>query len=381
VYASAKVAQDLSASKVSMDHEQAIRAGIRNGKNFARQLWEYFQLTRGPGRLKLMDYYLYELYDDSKYTFAQKQEFVSDRYYFDIVGKCCDRRWWILADDKFWSYTVLQANGFPVPDTQAVYCAAGRVFGGVPTLSNTEQLTGFLSEEAAYPIYSKPVNGIGSFGNFLITGYDEGSLRLHDNSLLPLEQFVAEIDATNGQLLQSTLKPHEDLADVGERVSTVRVILIVRQGEPKILHTVWKIPADENIADNFWRAGNRLASIKVETGEVERVVAHLDGAAKTVDQDSPGAAGLLGRKLPDWQNVIDICTRGAKLFSPLKFQSWDIALSDGGPVVVELNPGSAFNLSQHASGRGFLTDEFLTFLSECGCKLKKRRSPRTMARV
>jgi hypothetical protein len=372
VYQTAKVAQDFSASKHSVDCTATIRGGMQSGKGFLKQLWEYFRITRGPGRLDLKDYYLYKLYDDARYTFAQKQEFVSDRFYFEIVEKCCDPRWWILADDKFWSYTVLQANGFPVPETQAVYCPGARTFGGAQTLTNSHQLDRFFAGRAVFPVYAKPVNGIGSFGNFLVEKYADSTLHLHDGSRMPLAQFVHEIDSTNGQLLQSTLTSHPDLTDVCGRVSTVRVILIFRDGEPKILHTVWKVPAARNMADNFWRDGNRLAAIDGDTGQVQRVVGHQDGVPQELDPHSPPAAELLGRLLPDWEAVVDLCLRGAQLFSPLRFQSWDIALTASGPVVVELNPGSAFNLSQLATGRGFLTDEFLEFLGECGCKLKKR---------
>jgi len=400
VYETAKVAEDFSASKKTVDRTATIRGGMQSGKGLWKQLWEYFRITRGPGRLDLKDYYLYKLYDDARYSFAQKQEFVSERFYFEIVEKCCDPRWWILADDKFWSYTVLRANGFPVPETQAVYCPGPRVFDGAATpdgcvaaapsraatpdgyvaaapsraatLTNSQQLARFFEGPAMFPVYAKPVNGIGSFGNFLIEKYEDSTLHLHDGSRMPLAQFVNEIDTTNGQLLQSTLTSHPELADVCGRVSTVRVILIFRNGEPRILHTVWKVPAARNMADNFWRDGNRLAAIDSDTGVVLRVVGHEEGVPQELDSHTPAAAELLGRTLPDWEAVIDVCTRGARLFSPLKFQSWDIALTDDGPVVVEFNPGSAFNLSQLATGRGFLTDEFLEFLGECGCRLKKR---------
>jgi Sugar-transfer associated ATP-grasp len=372
VYETAKVAEDFSASKKTVDSTAAIRGGMQSGKGFFKQLWEYYRITRGPGRLDLKDYYLYKLYDDARYTFARKQEFVSERFYFEIVEKCCDPRWWILADDKFWSYTVLRANGFPVPETQAVYCPGARVFGGAATLTNSQQLARFFEGQAAFPVYAKPVNGIGSFGNFLVEKYEDSTLYLHDGTQMPLAQFVNEIDATNGQLLQSTLTSHPELADVCGRVSTVRVILIFRNGEPKILHTVWKVPATRNMADNFWRDGNRLAAIDSDSGVVLRVIGHEEGVPQELDSHTPAAAELLGRTLPDWDAVIDLCVRGARLFSPLKFQSWDIALTDDGPVVVEFNPGSAFNLSQLATGRGFLTDEFLEFLGECGCTLKKR---------
>ena len=146
----------------------------------------------------------------------------------------------------------------------------------------------------------------------------------------------------------------------------------MRDGQPKILHAVWKVPASQNIADNFWRDGNMVAAVNIKTGVVERIAGHKDNVPQELEPESPAAAQLLGLRLPDWDGVIDLCVRGARLFSPLKFQSWDIALTDSGPVVMEFNPGSAFNLSQLAEGKGFLTDEFLEFLRDCGCKLKHR---------
>ena len=213
VFQAAKVAEDFSVSRNHVDVTAAIRSGMESGKSVFSQLWEYFKLTRYPGRLDLKDYYLYRLYDDTRFSFAEKQTFVSERFYFEIIEQCCNPRWWILADDKCWAYTILEANHFPIPVTQGVYCAGDRVFGTVPTLTNCEQLDGFLSEQAVFPIYAKPVHGIGSLGNFLIEGYDNRHLQLHDGAHLPLEQFVSEIDATNGQLLQSTLVSHSDLTE------------------------------------------------------------------------------------------------------------------------------------------------------------------------
>jgi hypothetical protein len=41
-----------------------------------------------------------------------------------------------------------------------------------------------------------------------------------------------------------------------------------------------------------------------------------------------------------------------------------------GPVVVEVNTGSAFNLSQVAKGEGFLTERFGAFLQRNGFPVK-----------
>ncbi|KAA5540512.1 hypothetical protein FYK55_21135 [Roseiconus nitratireducens] len=367
-----KFVEDLTRSKKTVDHAVCMQNAMKSGKNIASQMWEFLRLSRCPGQLNLKDYFMYQLYDDDRFTFNQKREFVSESFYFQIIEKCCDRRWWILADDKFWSYKVFESNGFPVPETQAVVCVGKRAFGGVKKIADVEQLRRFFESEARFPIYSKPIDGIGSFGNFLIQGYDDGALRLHDDTAMSVEDFMGQIDSKSGQLLQTMLTPHRDLEDISRRVSTIRVILIIRDGEAKILSTVWKIPANENIADNFWRDGNQLGAVEVATGKVTRVVGYQDGTPQEIPSDAEASRQLVGRQLPDWDAAMDLCRRGAEHFLPLKFQSWDIALTDDGPVVVELNPGSAFLLPQLAEGKGFLTDEFYDFLQECGCKLKAR---------
>jgi hypothetical protein len=188
---------------------------------------------------------------------------------------------------------------------------------------------------------------------------------------MPVSDFAAQIDRSIGQLFQSTLLSHPDLTDVCGRVSTVRVILIIQNGEVKVVNTVWKVPDSRNMADNFWRDGNCLGAIDSATGTVERVVGYVDRIPKELGKETAIGSAMLGRKLPRWQEVIDLCVAGARIFAPLRFQSWDIALTESGPVVVEVNPGSSFVLSQIASGNGFLTDEFLEFLLETGYKTKR----------
>ena len=334
---------------------------------------EYLRLLNSPGGLDLPDYYIYRLFDDSRYTFAEKQRFVSDRFYFKVIEKCCDKRWWILVDDKYWTDTVLRANGFPVAETQAVFSEGGRDFGNVQTLCDLQGLRDYLQHDARLPVYSKPINGLGSFGNFLIDEVQGDAVLLHDGQQMQIPEFARQVERSIGQLFQSTLRSHSELVDVCERVSTVRLILILTGGDVKILSAVWKIPVAQNIADNFWREGNSVGSVDPATGIVERAVGYVDRVPEEIDPESHKGAALIGRRLPNWDTAIDICKRGARLFAPLKFQGWDIAFTDSGPVVVEVNPGSSFILSQLASGKGFLTDEFHAFLVERGYPLKSFR--------
>jgi hypothetical protein len=56
----------------------------------------------------------------------------------------------------------------------------------------------------------------------------------------------------------------------------------------------------------------------------------------------------------------------APIFQPVRYQSMDIAITDDGPVLIEINTGGGFDLPQLASGKGFLTDDVGEFFRSRG---------------
>lgn len=71
---------------------------------------------------------------------------------------------------------------------------------------------------------------------------------------------------------------------------------------------------------------------------------------------------IVDETIPGWSRVVDLVRDVSSLFAPVRYQSMDIAILPGGPTVIEVNTGGAFNLPQLASGCGFLSDTVLEFL-------------------
>ena len=119
---------------------------------------------------------------------------------------------------------------------------------------------------------------------------------------VPVEKFAAEVDAyrRHGYIFQELLRPHPDLTTIcGDRLSTARVVVLVHEDGPRILHAVWKIPVGQNPADNFWRTGNMLGLVDATSGRVTRVV-QGSGPDRTEvevhpDTGQPGAGHELRR--------------------------------------------------------------------------------------
>jgi hypothetical protein len=343
------------------------------GKSYASQFAEILRLGLGDGQLTAKDYFYYRLYDDELHSPEEKGRYLSESITRRVAEACCDVRCWGVSEDKILAYTLLAAAGAPIPETQAVFSREGRQFGKVPRLSGTIDLADFLAGEVRFPVFCKPIAGLGSFGACLLLAREGDRIEAAGGERFTIPSLAQRLGEGSGYLLQTVLQHHPALRPICEAVATVRIIILVEQGRPEVLHTVWKIPAAGNFADNFWRRGNLLADLDPETGTVRRAIRGIGPALEELETHPDTGGRLLRLALPHWKATIGLALACAPIFAMLRYQSWDIAICPEGPVIIEVNTGSAFTLPQLATGRGMLSDRFAAFLTACGYRLKRRR--------
>ena len=367
--AAAEVIQHVK-PEVALDLAHSLRQAARqHGKNAGAQAREIWRLRFGPGKLRPEEYYYYGLYDDRRYGWADKLRFLGRATQDRILRTCNAAEWWLVAHDKLVFYALLAGQGLPVPQTRAVYHGCRRL-GTAATLAGPEALAARLRRGMIYPCFAKPATGIRSIGVAAIEAYepDGDSLRFLGRRSLGVEAFVRELEPyrKDGYLFQEMLAPHPALAAlIGRRVSTVRLIILLEDDTPAILHALWKIPVGDHPADNFWRPGNLLAALAAEDGRVTRVIQGVGTEQREVERHPDGGGQLEGAILPDWPALRALGLEAASVLPGLRMQAWDIALTDRGPVLVEVNIGGDFNLPQLAHGRGLMDERFRAFLARC----------------
>lgn len=158
-------------------------------------------------------------------------------------------------------------------------------------------------------------------------------------------------------LFQELIEPHPSLAEVGgDRLCSVRVVVILEETGPRILGATLKVPTGANITDNFARgeSGNLMAEVDVGEGTAERIVGKgpSDFEPVACHPDTGVPFGRLG--IPEWTPLVEVVLRGAPAFPRLRYQHWDVAVSAKGPVALELNVAGALGMLQWRSGRGWL---------------------------
>jgi hypothetical protein len=140
-----------------------------------------------------------------------------------------------------------------------------------------------------YPQFAKPVAGKYSLSVISAERYDAAA----DEVLLlgaerkTAESLACDLARGTGYVIQRRLDPDARLARLFvPRVWSVRALVPARTSHPVIHRAVAKIATGSNAADNFWRHGNMLGAIELETGIISRVVRGT-GAEMSLNEAHP----------------------------------------------------------------------------------------------
>lgn len=366
------------AARDSSHKELLTHAAKASGRSVLKIQSEFNRMKRSPNRINLVEYVRTGLYDIARYSEEERSAFLSNDLHWPIAHTCNNRAWYAAAEDKMLAGALLQAGGVRTPDTIAVLDRSQRSYPGVPKVASAEALTALLREHRGERLFCKVVDGMVSFGAFRIENHDDSQVTCTGRAPLSHAEFLEIMVGDNAYAVQRTLSNHAALKDYASALATVRMVNLVTDTGVVSPFAVIKLPQDGNVADAFWRPGNLACSIDPETGRVITIARR--GIEMEYLDAHPDIPGLLGLELPFWSELRDMNARAARIFAPIRYQSTDIAITQDGPVIVELNYGGGFDLPQYAARRGFLTPEVRAFFDSCGVDLAAASSRRSWLR-
>jgi hypothetical protein len=215
----------------------------------------------------------------------------------------------------------------------------------------------------------KEAGGKYSLSVISANGYDaaKDEVVLLDGTRQSPETLATSMIAGAGYLIQQRLHQAPALAALfGPRLWSVRVLVLLAETGPSIHRAVAKIATGTNPADNYWRSGNLLGAIELQSGTIVRVVSGT-GARLCVNPTHPDTQNpIRGTKIPDWERLQQVISAAAPVFAGIRTQSWDVALTEAGPVPLELNFGGDLNLTQIAANAGILDAAYAHHLEDHG---------------
>lgn len=354
--------------------DKALRVARLSGKSLIRQAIEIIRLRHRNPTLGATDYYRFQLHDPEYTASSRPEDYLGWRAEQQLALTLNPRTAVTPAWDKLTFTVIAQAFDLPVPKLIALYRsrthAAAHVAEAIA--DSPDALAKWLRTNTRWPVFAKPSYSQQSLGCFHLTGYqtDGDVLVTRRGEKLPVERFVSDIvEAPNGPfyqremgyLFQEVLRPHEQIARLtgSQSISCARVVLIQDAAGVEVVATIWKIATGQNDSDQMGAryAGNLLGGVDPTSGRVGPVINY-----QGLIVELPGAAQLTEAfVLPDWEEALALCRRAAAVFPLMRIQHWDVALTDRGPCLLEVNDIGAIAGLQ-CFGRGLLTDRMRALL-------------------
>jgi hypothetical protein len=245
-------------------------------KGYCAQIFDFRKLKRGAGKIIALEYSLVRLYDDAPIDHKAKLAFRGGAGRPAVYTNCNDRAWAEVEEDKLASAALLAGQGFAMPETFALL-HPDRSVEGLRSRASPQDRVAYPRNGAAYRFFGQPLDATESVGVIAVDAHEAASdsLVLTDGRRVPVADCLDKIGHFHqrGDIFQEQLKPSAPMQElVGDRLSTVRIMVRLKASGPEVFRPVWKIPVGDNMADNVWRDGNLLAAIARASATATRVI-------------------------------------------------------------------------------------------------------------
>ena len=283
----------------------------------------------------------------------------------ELHDLCNSDLWVATSGDKALFELVLRGANLPVVETLGVLSKSLR--SGFEIQMHTKQdLKSFLIEQQL-PIFCKPIDGMFGIGTFIVDALDGEKIFLRGRPSETLDDFYSYITkfSRTGYLFQRVIRQTISLTQlIGAGVATIR-FLIFTTPHPRIVSAVLRGAPASSICDNFWQPGSLLASIDVNTGQIANALLNEDSVISSISRVPSTSHRIEGVRIEQWEEAVKLVLQAACLFPMVRTQSWDIALSEDGPIAVEYNWGGDLNIHQLANRRGIYDETYKDHVLFC----------------
>ena len=198
-----------------------------------------------------------------------------------------------------------------------------------------------LQKEKKVPFVIKATESSHGEGVFVVNSVIEKEDKLSLNLVNGNIVFLADVLKNDDELIvEKLIKQTEQFSSFNRTsVNTVRFMTtLYPTGEAKIIATFIKIGRNGAYVDNAGAGGNVDANIDVETGEINNVIRFSGFRNVESIENHPDTGVLLnGIRIDNWDAIKAKVVEYQQLFPFVKAAGWDIAITDDGPIVIEVN--------------------------------------------
>jgi hypothetical protein len=326
-------------SHLRIAREKAHEGHLPLGRQMFEMILLYIYRGLGPG------YYLLGRFWRREMSLRNKLRHLNQRGYVRQVAKINNPMYHKLSQHKVVEKAILSLFKIPTPKFLGfMHSDTGRTCQG-EALRDARDLAALLETEHPTRVCFKLVegwSGIGFQAAEVDNSFSPPRLRtLPDCDTLDLEAYVnvrLQIrSCKSGRFVEEYCRQHPWYQSLNPTsVNTLRVYTILPADRPAhIIGGYLRIGRTGSIIDNI-SSGGIFFPLDPETGVLK--AGRLDSIdAKSYSAHPDTRIHLEGIQLPNWQEVRNLIPRALEAFPNIRFAGLDIAMTEDGPTIIELN--------------------------------------------
>ncbi|MBQ3845730.1 MAG: hypothetical protein II817_12300 [Bacteroidales bacterium] len=297
---------------------------------------DYKQLYKSKG-LTTDEYYQFEFEkrdEEFRKSFLGLNE---QRFYLDYLNPV---KYYSLARNKYLAHKMLEDTGVRKSELYCYYQPEARFISSNEKASDREGVLRILKNKKVQSCVIKTTESSHGDNVWVINAIefrddDAVMMRFDGESLL-----LSSILGKEALIFESVVKQTKQFAAFNESsVNTVRFMTtLYPDGSARVIATFIKIGRAGKCVDNAGGGGNVDVCVDTETGEVKYAIQY-DGwrNIKEIEKHPDSGNQLNGVMIENWQAIKEEVRKFQQAFPYCKAAGWDIAITDDGPVVIEVN--------------------------------------------
>lgn len=310
--------------------------------------WNYFHIisdflsTRKRLNINPHEYFLYSLYSE-KMPQQYREKFVSRTTRDKFLERINPLQYILLARNKYITKMLLKSLGIPTPELLFLYDPQAGL-DSATVLNNPKSVETRLLQISGKQFIVKVLEGEHGKGINVYNGIEmtqEGFRALHlSGEIHSISQLLDFAGKGQRLIFEEKVKQSEAFSSLNPTsVNTVRMLTFLHpNGEADLLLSFIRIGRQGRWVDNAGKGGNVMATINKKTGRLENIISYINYKSFVPLTHHPDSGiNLEEFKIENWDGLLDQVLDFHRKLSWLKAIGWDIAITDSGPVVIEIN--------------------------------------------
>lgn len=301
-----------------------------------RVLRDYLHLYRTKG-LTTEEYYQFEFEKRGREFRDSFLGLNEQRYYLDYLNPI---KYYSLARNKYIAHKMLENVGVRKSILYCYFQPEARYGISSECAYNLDGVLRILKEKGVQSCVVKTTESSHGDNVWVIKSIvyldQDAILTRYDNQELMLSSILGQ----DPLIFEGIVKQTKQFSTFNDSsVNTIRFMTtLYPDGSSQVIAAFFKVGRDGKCVDNAGSGGNVDACVDVESGEIKFTV-QFEGwrHVKEIECHPDNGSQLNGVFIDNWQTIKEEVIKFQQAFPYCKAAGWDIAITDEGPVVIEVN--------------------------------------------